>query len=407
MNAPSETPQRKPHLLVLASYFKGEKFLQQAHARGADVTLLTVDKLRDAKWPRDSLTEICGRRAEGSIDEVVRTVSYLARSRNFDRIVPLDDFDVEVAAALREHFRFEGMGDSIARNFRDKLAMRTTARAAGIPVPEFTGVFNHADVHAFTERMPPPWMSKPRSSAGAIGIKKVESADTLWRLIEEQGDEQSYRLLEEYLPGRVYHVDTLVSRGEVVFEAAHECGAPPFDVAHGGGIFTTITVPHGTDDEKALFALNRKVLKALGLHRGAAHTEFIRADRDGQFYFLECGARVGGAHIADMVEASRGISLWAEWANLELDRETLPWQMPSNHKNDYGGLIISLARQERPDLGAYDDPEIFFRVPEKNHAGLAIASPDHARVTSLIRSYEERFKRDFHMALPPTEKPEH
>ena len=42
MNAPSETPQRKPHLLVLASYFKGEKFLQQAHARGADVTLLTA-----------------------------------------------------------------------------------------------------------------------------------------------------------------------------------------------------------------------------------------------------------------------------------------------------------------------------------------------------------------------------
>ncbi|MEO8874987.1 MAG: ATP-grasp domain-containing protein [Polyangiaceae bacterium] len=397
----------KPHMLVLASYFKGERFLEQAHARGAEVTLLTVEKLLDAKWPRDSIKEICGRNADATLEQIVRTVSYLARSRKFDRIVPLDDFDVEVAAALREHFRFEGMGDTIARNFRDKLAMRITARAAGIPVPDFTGIFNHDDVHQFTQRLPPPWMSKPRSGAGAMGIKKVTSADMLWQLIAEQGDEQSYRLLEEFLPGQVYHVDTLVSRGEVVFEAAHQCGAPPFDVAHNGGIFTTFTMPHDSPEEREIFALNRRVLKALGLARGAAHTEFIRAERDGKFYFLECGARVGGAHIADMVEASRGVNLWAEWANIEIDRSDVVWTAPPTHKNDYGGLIVSLAKQEQPDLSAYTDPEIFFRVPEKNHAGLAICSRDRARVVSLIKSYEERFRHDFHMALPPNERPEH
>jgi biotin carboxylase len=394
-------------ILVLASYFKGERFLEQAHARGAEITLLTVEKLLDAKWPRQAVVEICARKADASPDEIVRTVSYLARTRKFDRIVPLDDFDVEVAAALREHFRFEGMGDTIARNFRDKLAMRTTARAAGIPVPDFVGVFNHDDVHKFTERVCPPWMNKPRSSAGAMGIKKITSAEMLWQLIEEQGDEQSYRVLEEYLPGRVYHVDALISRGEVVFEAAHACGAPPFDVAHAGGIFTTVTVPHGSAEQNDLFALNRRVLKALDLSRGAAHTEFIRADRDGKFYFLEIGARVGGAHIADMIEASRGVNLWAEWANLEIDREAAPYVLPTTHKNLYGGLIVSLAKQEHPDLSAYDDPEIAFRVPEKNHAGLAVASSDHARVDSLIRHYETRFKDDFHMVLPPTEKPEY
>ncbi|MEO8799292.1 MAG: ATP-grasp domain-containing protein, partial [Polyangiaceae bacterium] len=353
------------HMLVLASYFKGERFLEQAYDRGAHVTLLTVDKLLDAKWPRDKIGEVVARKVDATLEETVRTVSYLARTRKFDRIVPLDDFDVEVAAALREHFRFEGQGDSNARNFRDKLAMRTTARRAGIPVPDFTGIFNHDDVRAFTERTPAPWMSKPRSGAGAIGIKKVESHEALWQLIGEQGDEQSYRVLEEYLPGGVYHVDTLVSKGEVKFEAAHACGAPPFDVAHGGGIFTSVTVPHGSEEERELFALNRRVLKVLGLERGAAHTEFIRAKRDGKLYFLECGARVGGAHIADMVEASRGVNLWAEWANLEIDRDSAPYELPKTHKNDYGGLIVSLAKQEQPDFSAYTDPEIAFRVPEK------------------------------------------
>ena len=394
-------------MLVLASYFKGERFLEQAHDRGAHVTLLTVDKLLDAKWPREKIGEVVARKTDSTIEETVRTVAYLARTRKFDRIVPLDDFDVEVAAALREHFRFDGQNDSNARNFRDKLAMRTTAKKAGIPVPDFTGIFNHDDVHQFTQRTPAPWMSKPRSAAGAIGIKKVESHDALWQLIGEQGDEQSYRVLEEYLPGGVYHVDTLVSKGEVVFEAAHACGAPPFDVAHGGGIFTSVTVPHGSEEERELYALNRKVLKALGLERGAAHTEFIRGKRDGKFYFLECGARVGGAHIADMVEASRGVNLWAEWANLEIDRDEVPYALPKTHKNEYGGLIVSLARQEWPDFSAYIDPEIAYRVPEKNHAGLAVASKDHAKVVSLIDSYQERFKQDFHAALPATEKPEH
>ncbi|MGH7280389.1 MAG: ATP-grasp domain-containing protein [Polyangiaceae bacterium] len=400
-------PRSDVRMLVLASYFKGERFLEQAHARGAHVTLLTVEKLLDKNWPRHAIAEVCARKNDATLDEILRTASYLARTRRFDRIAALDDFDVEVAAALREHFRFEGQGDSIARNFRDKLAMRTTAKKAGIPVPDFTGVFNYDEVRDFIGRVPPPWMNKPRSSAGAIGIKKVESEAELWRLIEEQGDEQSFRVLEEYLPGSVYHVDTLVSRGEVVFEAAHGCGAPPFDVAHGGGIFTTITVPYASDEEKELYALNRRVLKALGHVRGAAHTEFIRGKQDGKFYFLECGARVGGAHIADMIEASRGVNLWGEWANLEIDRDETPYALPPTQKREYGGLIVSLSRQEHPDFSAYTDPEIKYRVPEKNHAGLAVVSDDHARVVSLIRSYEERFRNDFHAALPAADKPEY
>jgi hypothetical protein len=54
---------------------------------------------------------------------------HLSRRVKIDAVVPLDDFDVEKAAALREHLRLPGMGDSQARLFRDKLAMRTTAKA--------------------------------------------------------------------------------------------------------------------------------------------------------------------------------------------------------------------------------------------------------------------------------------
>jgi len=391
-------------ILCLASYFKGQRFMQQAHKRGAKVYLLTIEKLLGHAWPREALADVFAQANEPTLADTIRTVSYLARERKFDRVVPMDDFDVETAAALREHFRLPGMGDTTARFFRDKLAMRVRAKEAGIPVPDFTGVFHHDDVRAFTRRTPPPWMNKPRSQAGATGITKVTSEEQLWSLIGTQNDLQSFHLLEEYLPGDVYHVDSITRGGEVVFAAAHKCGTPPFDVAHGGGIFTSVALERGKGDEPALLALNAKVLKAFGLEYGAAHVEFIKGRKDGKLTMLEAGARVGGAHIAELIEASTGLNPWAEWADVEIDGASY---RPAPARAEYGGLIITLARQERPDFSAYTDPEIVYHAPEASHAGLVVRSPDAARTAALIASYTERFRADFMTSLPAASAPGH
>jgi hypothetical protein len=374
------------------------------------VYLLTVEKLLSEPWPRDALTEVFAQRTEGknlpTLKETIATVSYLARKLRFDRVVPMDDFDVETAAALREHLRLPGMGDSIARHFRDKLAMRVKAAAEKIPVPAFVSVFNHDAVREFVGKVPPPWMNKPRSQAGATGITKVKSEDELFKLIESQGDEQSYHLLEAYLPGDVFHVDSLVSEGKVVFAECHRCGTPPFNVAHGGGIYSSVTVKRASADEKALKAINKKVLETFGLVRGAAHVEFIKGAADGKFYLLECAARVGGVHIGDLVEASTGVNLWAEWANLEVDSGERAYKLPKQRK-DYAGLVMTLAKQERADTSGYDDPEVVFRSPERYHAGLIVRSEDHARAGKLINSYVERFQEDFMAMLPAASHPAH
>src|SRR4029077_15495875 len=143
------------------------------------------------------------------LGETLRTVSYLARNVRFDRIVALDDFDVETAAALREPLRIPGMGDTTARHFRDKLAMRVKAREEAIPVPDFVHVLNYDALRDFMKRVPPPWMNKPRSEASAAGITKVKTEDQFWELVNKQGDRQSSFLLEQYLPGDVYHVDSV------------------------------------------------------------------------------------------------------------------------------------------------------------------------------------------------------
>jgi biotin carboxylase len=80
-------------------------------------------------------------------------------------------------------------------------------------------------------------------------------------------------------------------------------------VAHQGGAYISRTLERGSADEKTLLTINKKLMRALGLERGATHAEFIKSDADGKFYFLEIAARVGGAYIADVLEAASGQSL--------------------------------------------------------------------------------------------------
>ncbi|MFN7132762.1 MAG: acetyl-CoA carboxylase biotin carboxylase subunit family protein [Myxococcales bacterium] len=398
--------QRPINMLVLASYFKGERFMRQAHARGAKLYLLPTEKLLKKPWPRECLVDVFAQREESPLQHTINTVSYLARTIQFDRIVPMDDFDVETAAALREHLRIPGMGDTTARHFRDKLACRVKAKEEGIPSPEFVRVLNYDEIREFIARVPPPWMFKPRSEASATGIHKVESEEQLWQLIESKGDRQSYYLLEKYLPGDVYHCDSVVSEKKVVFTAVNRCGKPPFNVAHGGGIFTSATVERGSPDDLALRKLNEQVLSKLNLVRGVSHVEFIKGRDDGKFYLLETAARVGGAHIAEMVEGATGVNLWAEWANIEVDRNERPYQLPKV-RDDYGGLLITLAKQQKPDLSGYADPEVYYRAEEEFHAGLVVRSPSYRRVQELLETYQRRFMDDFHTVLPAADKPAH
>ncbi len=394
-------------ILCLASYYKGTSFLSAAKSLGARVILLTREKNADEPWPRESIDELLLMPDLSRRPEIFHAVSYLMRGRRIDAIVPLDDYDVETAAALREHLRLPGLGETGARYFRDKLAMRTQAATHGIPVPPFTPLFSYDRLRDYMARTPPPWVLKPRSEAGAMGIKKLHDSEAVWRKLDELGDAQSFFHLEQFIPGEIYHVDSLVYDGEILFAQPHKYARPPMTVAHEGGVFVSRTLPplpHGDGDEaRAILDLNQRLLRAFALERGATHAEFIRGV-DGQYYFLEVAARVGGADIERLVEAASGLNLWGEWARLEIAYvQGQPYTVtPSRH--EYAGILVCLARQEWPDMSGYSDPEVVYRVHKKHHAGLVVASPDAERVEGLLTQYAERFAGDFLAVLPPLDK---
>jgi biotin carboxylase len=395
-------------VLCIASYEKGHEFLREAKRQGCRVLLITSLSLREkSSWPMESIDQIFympDTQKKWDKQATINAVSYLARTETLDRIVPLDDFDLEMAASLREHLRVPGMGETTTRYFRDKLAMRKQAADKGLNIPEFIHVLHHDAVNAFLERVPGPWVLKPRFMAGAIGIKKVYSKDEFWSIVNGLGDDQSNYLLEKYVPGHIFHVDSVVSEREVLFAVSSRYGRPPMEVSHEGGVFATRLLERGTPLDQSLLEKNKLVLSAMGLVRGVSHTEYIQGRDDGKLYFLETSARVGGAHIADLVAAATGINLWAEWAKIEVDGGAggytlAPW------KQNYAGLLVSLAKQEKPDTSSYNDPELVWRLEKKHHVGFIVSSPSYERVQYLLDQYVERVREDFLAVAPPREKP--
>jgi hypothetical protein len=391
----------RPTLLCIASYFKGARLMTAAHAAGARVLLVTLEKLAGEPWPEEAIDERFLVPDLHRQPDITNAVAYLMRTRSIDRILALDEYDTDTAAQLREYLRIPGLGETTGRHFRDKLAMRVQARDAGITVPAFVHVLNHGDVAAFMAEVPGPWLLKPRSEASAMGIRRIESEAELWPILEELGDRQSGYLMEAFVPGDVFHVDSIVSRSEVQFVSVQKYGQPPLNVYQGGGVFVTKTVPKSGEEEEQLRLLNRRLLEEFGMVRGATHAEFIRSHRDGSFHFLEVAARVGGAHIDLLVEAATGVNLWEEWARVEIADILGEEYRVSADRRHAAGLLVCLARDAHPDLSGYDDQEVVWRLDKRQHAGLIVASESGARVDRLIDEYSGRFASEFLAVAPP------
>ena len=406
----SETGARQRTVVCLASYFKGGEFMRECKRQGARVILVTREKLLHEDWPRESLDDIVTVPNDAPPELYVYAVTQLGRPQRIDLVAALEEYDVITTGLIREQLCLDGLTSAEARVYRDKLAMRRKAQAAGIPVPEFVHVLNYQELGEYMERVPTPWVMKPRSDVSAIGIKKLDDSERVWRTIDELdarenlAERSPYYLLERYVAGDVFHVDSLVHHGRVVFAGTGGYGRPPMDVTHQGGVFISRTVRRGSEDERKLLRLNRKLIAAFGLKHGATHAEFIKSAADGEFYFLEIASRVGGAYIAESLEAASGINIWREWAKIELARGQGSYKLPKPRK-EYGGIVLSLARQEEPDTSGYTDEEIVYRVKKGYHVGLVVRSPRLERVEELTDGYARRFGEEFTAVVPPPERP--
>ena len=212
-----------------------------------------------------------------------------------------------------------------------------------------------------------PWASRKFTARTSSG-----------RALELLGDQQSFYLLEQYVPGDIYHVDAIFYERELLFAIASRYGRPPMEVSQQGDIFTTAHTAAGFAGTRELIEMNAKVMKAFGMVRGVSHSEFIRGRTMASCIFWR----------RRRAWAERTSSIW--WKRLPestCGRSGRRSRSPAakrrtsrrRRRNDSAGLLVSLAKQETPDTSAYNDPEIVWRMNEKkHHVGLIVKSPRSA-----------------------------
>jgi hypothetical protein len=395
--------QEPLNFLCITTYYKGNDFLKSCKKEGNNVYLLTKKKLENEDWAWDAIEDVFYI-DEWNQQEVIKGIAFKFRTMKFHRFIALDDFDVEKVALLREHFRMPGMGRTTSHYFRDKLAMRIKAAEEGVNVPKFTDLFHDVSITNYADNVSPPWLLKPRLEASATGIKKIHSKEELWEIVHSLGDERDNYLVEKFAPGYVYHVDGLNVNGKVIFAKVSKYLETPFEVAHSGGIFRSVTCKIGSDIEKGLQKMNEDVMKAFKMQSGASHTEFIESKETGELYFLETASRVGGANLAEMVEFASGVNLWGEWARIEnASFRKTTYKLPKIHKT-YAGIVVSLSRFEYPDTTSFTDVEIVWKMHKQWHIGMIVVSDSSERVLELLDKYTLRISNEFHASTAAPDK---
>ncbi len=399
----------KKHIVCIASEHKGNEFLEECQNADWFVTLVTRKKLLDEPWAWTALNDVRTVENDAGVEDYVRAITNIAGTRPIDRVVGLDEFDVVTAARAREHLQLGGMTYSHAVRFRDKYAMRNIADEAGIACPDYICPLNPAQIDAFLDCVPAPWIVKPRHEVSAFGIRKCETKEQVWEVLNDLDNRNNWRdhpsqfLIEKFIEGDVFHVDSVVHEGKVVAAGVSRYGRPPFSVSHYGGVFTTSIVEYGSKERKELEKLNTKLLKAFKYEEGVTHGEFLRSNEDGKFYLLEVACRVGGAYIANVLDNACGFNLWREWAKLSVADKDHPYEKPKVRK-EYAGVALALSKDEEPDTSHYTDTEIVYRVKKPKHVGLIFHSPDKQRVDDLLEEYTRRISEDFLAVAPAKER---
>jgi biotin carboxylase len=334
-------------ILCMAASHTGDRFLEELANLGCRAVLLTIDEQRDAGWSREMISELHSMPAGMTLQQITNTVTYLARSRKFERIIALDNFNVEIAAALREHLRIPGMGVTTAHYFSDRLATRIKASRMGIAVPAFSPIANYDELRHFMQAVAAPWLLTPRGASCGSESRQVHESEQVWRALDALGDTQSGFLLEQSIDGDRIHVDSLTADGRVVFSAVSPYRAASSQGSGTGEVLPTTQNNSSKAEIERLRRANTALLSSMRMARGATHTEFLRSSATGEFYFMETAASVDDQCVADMMQERHGLNLWREWARLEVAAmRRQPYALPLS-ASDRKALPVSTEGQHQ------------------------------------------------------------
>lgn len=266
-------------------------------------------------------------------DDVLRLVDKIVSENGpFDHVIAFSEHLLDLAAAIRERHGIPGPDPREADRFRDKKIMKTLVAEQGVRVPRWHPCRSPEQVMADAEAIGYPLILKPARGASAEGVHKVSSAQEL-RALCELADLADHEI-EEYVGGEVLHADGVVDQhGACLFMSVSRYVSNCLAFASGEPLGSVIQTDPDIRSECRRFALD--CLSALELKASAFHLEFFDTGRE--LVFLEIGARVPGADVAQVVLDVCGVNLFRLWVDVLLGN---PVEPPDVTFAESGGWLI-------------------------------------------------------------------
>jgi biotin carboxylase len=299
-----------PRILILSTTtgYQLRSFGDAAADLGVDLTFAT-DRCHalDDPW-RDAAIAVRFHDEERSLAAIVAA----AADRPVDGVIAVGDRPVVLAARAAKALELPWHPPDAARASAHKRLSRERMAAAGLPVPGYISTTVDGDPAEVARRARYPAVIKPVSLSGSRGVIRIDTPAALVAAFERvaallsrpeiralrTGSEHEI-LIEEFIAGREYAVEGLMSHGELsclaVFDKPDPLDGPFFEE-------TIYVTPSRADAgvEDAIVAAVAAAASALGLTHGPIHAECrvspsATPDAPPRVHVLEVAARpIGG-----------------------------------------------------------------------------------------------------------------
>lgn len=261
------------------------------------------------------------------LDQLVQAVGFL-QSRlggGLDRLVAALEQIQEPLGHVRDRLGIPGMSAQVARNFRDKGRMKDVLHQAGLPCARHATVRSAQAVAAFVGQVGFPVVIKPPEGAGAVGTYRINHGAELERALAalQPGPERPL-VVEEFVTGRERSLETVMVRGQAVWDSHTRYLPTPLQVLENAWIQWAVLLPREVDDSDtaAIRPYGRAALRALGMETGLSHMEWFHTGRGA--VISEVAARPPGAQIMPLNSYAHDVDFHALWARLIVHEELTP-----------------------------------------------------------------------------------
>lgn len=258
------------------------------------------------------------------VDQLIQAVSFLATrlGGGLDRLMAALEQLQEPLGHVRDRLGIPGMSAGVARNFRDKGRMKDVLHKAGLPCARHATVSSAQDVLRFVGEVGFPVVIKPPDGAGAVSTYRIKDRAELDRALEAlQPGPGRTLVVEEFVTGRENSLETVMVRGQPVWDSHTRYLPAPLNVLENSWIQWAVLLPREPDDADttAIRTHARAALRELGMQTGLSHMEWFHTGRGG--VISEVAARPPGAQIMPLNSYAHDVDFHQLWARLIVHEE--------------------------------------------------------------------------------------